>query len=74
MSIALLRDTNPKTFFSGGTLHFLYKYQHHSHNQPYSHVQEQDRIDKRSNPTSPPSYATINNMDCCVGWLLFGNL
>ena len=29
---------------------------------------------QRSNPTSPPSYTTINNMDCCIEWLLFGSL
>ena len=44
-----------------------------------NHIQsvvEKERIEERSSRTSQPSYvyATINNLDCCVGWLLFGCL
>ena len=39
---------------------------HHSQNQPYPNVGEQDHIDERSNPTSQPTYFTTNSVDCAI--------
>ena len=64
---------NPRKFFFGGYVTFLYKYQNHSQNQPYPICPTADRIDERSNPTSQPAKYTTNSMQIAIGALLFGN-
>ena len=74
LCLSILTCLNPRKFFFGGYVTFFVQVPKSLSKPPFSICPEQSHIDERSNPTSQPSYAAINIMNCCVGALLFGSL